>query len=189
MWDGCCTKARIYEPFFTTKGVGEGTGLGLATIYGIMEQNGGHIHVTSEPGAGTTFQLYFPKFEEDKADLPEAENNDFSLEGTETILLVEDEPQVLAIAKQGLSMHGYTVITASNGKEALKLLASEKVVIDLMLTDVIMPDMNGKELDRAIREHLPGLRTIFMSGYTADVIARRGIIESKVNFISKTVFH
>ena len=116
-------------------------------------------------------------------------DNASALNGHETILLVEDEPQVLAIARQGLAIFGYTVITAANGREALKLISSpEQLHIDLLLTDVIMPDMNGRELDQAIREYLPELKTIFMSGYDADVIARRGIIQSRVNFICKPFF-
>jgi|GEM_PF-2448205 len=178
------TLEQIFEPFFTTKAVGKGTGLGLSTVYGIVKQNRGAIEVTSESGAGTTFRIYFPRYlagDETWEVHPEAE----SLRGDETVLIVEDEEQVLNLAAMILSEHGYNVLKARTPGEALRMAREHGNHIRLLLTDVIMPEMNGRQLSRKVEEINPGIRTLFMSGYTDDVIAEQGIIEPAADLIVK----
>jgi len=177
------TRDRIFEPFFTTKDQHKGTGLGLSTVYGIVQQAHGIIHVQSEEGIGTTFKIYLPRWE------GEAEGSTGgatqSLRGTETVLVVEDEPSILSLAQRFLEDQGYTVMTARTPMEAIGMVHENRGPIHLLLTDVVMPGMNGKQLQARISEILPKIRTLFMSGYTADVIAQRGVLEEDVEFIQK----
>ncbi len=177
-------RSQIFEPFYTTKGKA-GTGLGLATVYGIVKQHGGHIWVYSEPGKGTTFKIYLPAAESSgvENERVEAESPDFR--GVETILLAEDDPQVREIANDILTRQGYAVLSAENGTEALELLSSHDGVIDLLLTDVVMPEMNGKELYVKVLEKHPEMRVLYMSGYTDNVIAHHGVLDEGVEFIQK----
>jgi PAS domain S-box-containing protein len=178
------TMERIFEPFFTTKDEGKGTGLGLATVYGIVTQNEGVIHVSSEPGMGTHFRIYFPRHRGQAAQ-PAKSPEEVCLSGSETILVVEDEEQILTLATAMIERHGYKVLSAATPEEACRICGDYTGDIHLLLTDVVMPGMNGKELQVRIEAMKPGIRTLFMSGYTADVIAYRGVIERGVNFISK----
>jgi len=159
------TRRRIFEPFFTTKPVGRGTGLGLSTCYGIVKQSGGVIAVHSELGHGTTMSVYLPRAS--SADVPEdVPDEDSDLRGTETILLVEDDEKVLAVVRRMLKARGYKVVTAGGGHDALLLLGLGKHTIDLVVTDVVMPAMNGDALIRALRESRPELPVLYMSGHT-----------------------
>ncbi|MGQ9922121.1 MAG: PAS domain S-box protein, partial [Desulfobacca sp.] len=179
------TLATIFEPFFTTKDVGEGTGLGLAMVYGIIRQNHGLINVYSEPGQGTTFKIYLPcSTGADQVTPPDKEMEPPRSRG-ETILIVEDEPALRQVSQMMLASLGYTTITAGSAAEALQLVQSHPGPIHLLLTDVIMPQMNGKTLAQEIQRRYPECRTVFVSGYTANVIAQRGIIESGVHFLAK----
>jgi PAS domain S-box-containing protein len=179
------TRARIYEPFFTTKELGKGTGLGLATVYGIVKQSGGTIRVQSQPGQGTTFTVLFPR--EFSTMAPGAPTPVIELRSAanETILLVEDEELVRALTKKVLSRAGYNVLAAANGVEALRLCGLHLGPVHLLLTDVIMPEMNGKELaDRLVALH-PDLRVLFMSGYTAETLFHDGGLTPGTHFIGK----
>jgi len=178
-------RAHIFEPFFTTKEVGKGTGLGLATVYGIVSQSGGSIHVYSEPELGTTFKIYLPRVIEPEDEFEKTENTEDMPAGTETILLVEDENAVRAMAKQILEICGYTVLEAQNGAEAVELAGKYGGVIDLLLTDVVMPKMGGRELAETFAQSYPRMRVLFTSGYTDDAIVRHGVIEALSNFIQK----
>lgn len=176
---------KIFEPFFTTKAIGQGTGLGLATVYGIVKQNNGFINVYSEAGHGTTFRIYLPR-QEGEAKLTQPEDiQPLPFGNGEIILVVEDEASILALNKTMIEQLNYTVLTAGTPLEALELAKEHGKGIDLLLTDVIMPEMNGRDLARAIGEFCPNARTLFMSGYTANVIAHRGELESDVHFIPK----
>lgn len=179
------TKQHIFEPFFTTKEVGKGTGLGLATVYGIVKQSEGNIEVYSEVGVGTTFKVYFPMVEELVKDSVKIDNHREMSVGTETILLVEDEALVRNMTSEVLQDCGYTVITASNGMEALEILETGKNKFDLLMTDVVMPQMGGRELAEKLKEKLPNLQILFTSGYTDDAVIRHGVIEAQTNFIQK----
>jgi signal transduction histidine kinase/CheY-like chemotaxis protein len=179
------TRRHIFEPFFTTKEVGQGTGLGLSTVYGIVKQNGGNIEVYSEEGVGTTFKIYLPRIA-GQADVVDIENNDKELStAAGTILLVEDEDIVRALTKQVLEECGYTVIEARNGVEALAICNSGDCKFDLLMTDVVMPQMGGRELANKLKEKLPDLQILFTSGYTDDAVVRHGVIEVGTNFIQK----
>jgi PAS domain S-box-containing protein len=177
--------SNLFEPFFTTKKMGHGTGLGLATVYGIVKQNNGFINVYSEPGQGTTFRIYLPRHvgaAEER--VPEAE--EIRIAGNnETILVVEDEGSVLKLTTVTLEELGYTVLSAGNPVEADRLAESHAGPIDLLISDVVMPVMNGRELADRIRMRHPEMKTIFMSGYTANVIAHRGVLDEGVNFLQK----
>lgn len=177
------TRQRIFEPFFTTKEAGKGTGLGLATLYGIVKQSGGNVWVYSELGHGTTFKIYFPRAQE-FSDHGELTGTKSSPHGTETVLLVEDEDQVRTILKQILENQGYHVLSASHGEQALAI-SQEPGDIQLMITDVVMPQMSGRELAERIVSARPTLRVLFMSGYTDDAIVRHGLLDEKLNFIQK----
>ncbi len=175
---------NVFEPFFTTKGQGKGTGLGLSTVYGIVKQNNGFINVYSEPGMGTTFKVYFPRYEGDTEEKIVPKKQD-SITGNETVLVVEDDEMIIELAKRFLERYGYTVISCSTTTEAIQQAKDYPEAIHLLLTDVVMPEMNGKELQEQIIKLKPDIKTIFMSGYTANVIAHRGIIDKGVNFIQK----
>ena len=181
------TQAHLFEPFFTTKERGNGTGLGLATVYGIVQQSGGHIRVNSAADRGSTFLIYLPRIEAaedgdrgaDRPLLPHASP------GTETVLLAEDEEVVRRLARELLTGNGYKVLEAANGREALLLSEGHRGEIHLLLTDVVMPKMSGRELGERIRLQRPGLRVLYMSGYTDDAILRRGVLEDGIPFLQK----
>jgi len=179
------TREKIFEPFFTTKEAGEGTGLGLSTVYGIVEQNSGLIHCYSEPGEGTSFRVYFPRyFDSGKAD-SHAVLRDIPRGHHETILVVEDEQTIRMLTKYILENIDYQVITAETPHEAVQLAEKHKDSIELLISDVIMPEMNGKELSITLRSIIPHLKVLYISGYTADVFAGRGILEEGMHFLEK----
>lgn len=178
------TREHAFEPFFSTKGE-QGTGLGLATVYGIVKQHGGNIWVYSELDKGTTFKIYLPVSEEARVEEKTCDKIATDLKGSETILLVEDDEQVRDLARAILRRQGYTVLVAENGLKALTVLASHDDPVQLLLTDVVMPEMNGKELFIKAAEKYPGLKVLYMSGYTANVIAHRGALEEGIAFIQK----
>lgn len=179
------TLAHLYEPFFTTKEMGKGTGLGLATVYGIVKQNNGFISVYSEPGQGTTFKIYLPRHRDAVEPVAEEIRDDASGQGQETILLVEDEPSILEMTRIMLERLGYTPLTANTPGDAIHLAESYAGQINLLLTDVIMPEMNGRDLAKRLQAIRPGLKSLFMSGYTADVIAHHGLLDKGLQFIEK----
>ena len=179
------TLARIFEPFFTTKERGRGSGLGLATVYGIVKQNGGFIHVYSEPGKGTTFRIYLPRLVDEQREAPKARAPVSWRTGTETILVVEDEPPLLDLAARLIRSLGYTVLAAGSPSQAIQIAREHAGEIHLLVTDVIMPEMNGRELWRQLVAIRPNLKCLFISGYTADVIARHGVLEAGVHFLEK----
>ncbi|MDD5285122.1 MAG: PAS domain S-box protein [Desulfuromonadaceae bacterium] len=187
--DGCGmdkeTVAQIFEPFFTTKGLGEGTGLGLATVYGIVKQNRGFINVYSEPGLGTTFTIYLPRYVGKSEQARTKENVETSKRGRETILLVEDEPGILNITTMILEKQGYTVLAASSPSEAIRLASEQSSGINLLMTDVVMPEMNGRDLAKKLQSLYPELKCLYMSGYTANVIAHHGVLDTGLHFIQK----
>ncbi len=174
----------IFEPFFTTKAEGQGTGLGLATVHGIIYQNGGFINVYSEPEQGTTFRIYLPRIHA-AAVTPLPSQAGDTVRGNETILIVEDEITILELSTMILQKKGYTVLTAGTPHAALDLVKTHAGSIDLVITDVIMPQMNGRDLMERIAKLQPGIKCLFMSGYTADIIARQGILEYGLQFIEK----
>jgi two-component system cell cycle sensor histidine kinase/response regulator CckA len=180
------TQARIFEPFFTTKELGKGTGLGLSTVFGIVQQSGGHIGLFSEPGLGTTFEIYLPRVDAAK-DVAKAQIEPSTLRGTETILLVEDEEQVRVVAAQALRRQGYRVLPAQHAGEALLLCERFPDKIDLLVTDVVMPQMSGPELARRLDTVRPDLKVLFMSGYTDDSIIRHGVVELEFAYIQKPI--
>jgi CheY-like chemotaxis protein len=186
--DGCGMdteiREKLFEPFFTTKAMGEGTGLGLSMIYGIIRQNNGFIGVASTPGKGTVFDIYLPRDTGPPVPDPEIGRRTTS-GGTETILVVEDEAAILEMVRDMLENMGYQVLTANTPARALDIGKAHPDKISLLMTDVIMPEMNGKDLARRLTAAHPGLKTLFMSGYTADVIAHHGILEENVAFIQK----
>ncbi len=177
-------RSRVFEPFFTTKQLGQGTGLGLATVHGIVQQNDGYIEVDSAPGQGTAFKIYFRRVTEgDDEEVPRPQRG--LSRGTETVLLVEDEELVRDVAEQMLRRCGYTVLVAGSGQGALALARDHEGPIDLLLTDVVMPLMNGQELAEKVATVRPGIKILYVSGYTEDVIAHHGVIDEGVQFISK----
>jgi len=178
------TLDHIFEPFFTTKEIGKGTGLGLATVYGIVKQNDGFINVYSEPGHGTVFKVYLPRAREALAE-PFAPEQHKPAQGVETLLLVEDERAILEVGKAILEQYGYTVLAAPTPGEALDLTRQHDGPIHMLITDVVMPEMNGKDLKERIAALRPGIKTLYMSGYTANVIAHRGVIDEGINFLQK----
>lgn len=165
---------KIFEPFFTTKGIGKGTGLGLAVVHGVVEQCGGHIRVESEVGVGTTFSLLFPLVIESTEEVA-ISGMRIASRGTETILFVEDEDAVRAIAKLALTMQGFTVLAASCGSEAMRIAEEHLGTIDLLVTDVVMPEMGGRQVAESVRTHRPGIKVLYMSGYTDDAVFRHGV--------------
>jgi PAS domain S-box-containing protein len=177
-------KARLFEPFFTTKEVGKGTGLGLATCFGIVKQSGGHIRAYSELGEGTTFKIYLPRVGGVASQLPKSEPLDLLAQGSETILLAEDEGAVRDLAARALRQQGYTVLEAATGQEALRMAQLEKE-IHLLVTDMIMPKMGGTELADRLKAARPQLKVVFMSGYTDSKIIRYGLPELGISFLQK----
>jgi len=180
------TISRIFEPFFTTKEVGKGTGLGLATVYGIVKQNAGHIIVYSEPGKGTTFKIYLPSADHKigLASRPEPETASPKREGT-TILLVEDDEIMRSLTRQLLQEHGYSVVEANDGESALEWVQSHPGAIDLVLTDVVMRHMSGPELVERLNASHPTLRVVYMSGYTGELIAEREVLKRGITLLEK----
>jgi two-component system, cell cycle sensor histidine kinase and response regulator CckA len=178
------TQERIYEPFFTTKAKDKGTGLGLSTVYGIVKQSGGHISVYSEIRHGTTFKIYLPEHDAPEMTGPAAVEGAIP-RGSETILLVEDEDVVRGLARQILEQAGYSVLEASRGEEALRLCAAHKQPIQLVLTDVVMPETSGKEVADRLRVLRPEIKVLFMSGYADEAIVHHGVLDAKVEFIQK----
>lgn len=179
------TSANIFEPFFTTKTFGESVGLGLATVYGIVKQNNGFIDVRSEQGQGTTFAIYLPRHISESGRQRIEETKTDVMSGRETVLLLEDEPAVLKMTIRMLEMLGYTVLSARTPRRAIDLVREHQGNIDLLITDVIMPEMNGRDLAKVLLSMSPNLKCLFMSGYTANVIASQGILEGELHFIKK----
>jgi signal transduction histidine kinase len=179
------TKSRIFEPFFTTKEKGKGTGLGLSIVYGIVKQNGGEILVYSEPGRGTAFKIYLPVALEAAEDRRTARGATQAVAATETILLVEDEHQVRNLTRAMLGRQGYRILDAGSAVEALTLARDTAVPIDLLLTDIVMPEMNGLELAKEIMAARPGIKVLFMSGYTDSAVVKQGILTAEMPFIKK----
>jgi CheY-like chemotaxis protein len=180
------TRLRIFDPFFTTKEQGKGTGLGLSTVYGIVKQSGGHISCYSEPGRGTTFKIYLPVAERgDSVHQKGAAVNLEDCKGDETILLVEDEEAVRAMAKRVLSRAGYTIVEAKDGKEVAERIAELDGPVHLILTDVVLPTLSGREVAEAVRVIYPQAKVLFASGYTDDAIVRYGVLRSEMPFLHK----
>jgi CheY-like chemotaxis protein len=169
------TRMKVFEPFFTTKEVGKGTGLGLATAYGIIKRHNGYINVYSEPGEGTIFRIYLPLAETGGGEEEVAKEHIFPARGTETVLLAEDEPEVQESIKSLLEANGYRVIEAVDGDDALDKYVAHEADIDVLISDVIMPKRNGKEVYDIISKARPGIKTLFISGYTADLVEGKKI--------------
>jgi two-component system, cell cycle sensor histidine kinase and response regulator CckA len=175
---------HVFEPFFTTKGVGEGTGLGLATVYGIVTQSGGHVEVFSEVGVGTTFKVYLPRVDA-PAEAGPAGPESPAPRGAETLLVVEDDPAVRALTCLVLRAAGYAVLESESGQEAVGLAAAHPGRVDLLVTDVVMPGLGGRELAGRLSERSPGLKVLYLSGYTEDAVVRHGVREEQVDFLQK----
>jgi CheY-like chemotaxis protein len=179
------TKSRLFEPFFTTKEQGKGTGLGLSTVYGIVKQSGGHISVDSTPGSGSTFRMYLPRVELETSEVAKPEAIPETSPGTEKVLLVEDDDSVRDLAREVLEMNGYTVVEADNGVEALNVFEAESETIDILITDLVMPLMGGRDLALKIAPVRPDLKVLFLSGYTDSVVLQQGILEPGSSFLQK----
>jgi PAS domain S-box-containing protein len=187
--DGCGIDKQIlehiFEPFFTSKGVGQGTGLGLSTVYGIVKQNNGFINVYSEPGEGTTIKIYLPRYAGQAVNTQPEMAVEIPLSNDETVLVVEDEPAILEMGKMMLEELGYQVLAVCSPDEAIVLAEEHMGEIDLLITDIVMPKMNGRELAERLQSLYPNMNILFMSGFTAEVIAHRGVLDDDVNFIQK----
>jgi PAS domain S-box-containing protein len=179
------TVARIFEPFFTTKEPGKGTGLGLSTVYGIVKQNGGYISAYSEPGQGTTFKIYLPQAEGMVGSAPAAATAEILPRGSETILLVEDEEALRTLARNCLESQGYCVLEAADGKAAMATAEKHSGPIELLLTDVIMPGMNGRHLADRLTELRPAIKVLYLSGYASDLIAQYGVLDPEILLLEK----
>jgi CheY-like chemotaxis protein len=176
---------RAFEPFFTTKEVGQGTGLGLATVHGIVRQSGGHVGVYSEVGKGTSFKVYLPASDGKKSLDRPSKSSEAPRKGTESILLVEDEDRVRAMSKTALELFGYKVLEARGGEEALQACAIHVGPIDLLITDVVMPGMSGRQVAEAVAAQRPGVKVIYCSGYTDDAVVRHGVLTADAAFLQK----
>jgi two-component system cell cycle sensor histidine kinase/response regulator CckA len=178
------TLKRVFEPFFTTKGVGRGTGLGLSMVYGIIKQHNGFINVYSEPGLGTKFTIYLPLI---KSAIMEVAGGEEELleKRTATILVADDDPAVRELSEKVLNMIGVTVITAVDGNDAVQKFLENKDTIDLVVLDMIMSKMNGKEVYEKVKEIRPEMKAVFISGYAADFMNNRGMIDEKLEFVEK----
>ena len=178
------TLERIFEPFFTTKDIGKGTGLGLSTVYGIVKQNEGNIFAESVPGEGSVFRIYWPRLQEGSPAQPSESLGEVQ-GGDEVILFVEDDPQVRDISISKLRSLGYTVLEAGDGVAALELVRAGELRVDLLITDLVMPEMNGKDLASVLSEMQPDLKLLYISGYTEEYIVEDGKLERGVNFLAK----
>jgi len=178
-------KEHLFEPFFTTKALGKGTGLGLATVYGAVKQNDGYIDVYSEPGQGTCFKIYFPAVVPES--LPAIKESEVEAlpGGNETVLLVEDDPGVLEFTRGTLELLGYHILAASSGEEAVALARGYQDTIALLMTDVKLPGMNGRQLADILAHDRPGIKVLFNSGYTHDTIVHHGVLEQDLHFLGK----
>ena len=179
------TLDQLFQPFFTTKPLGKGTGLGLPVVLGISQRAGGHVLVDSAPGKGARFTLLFPKSGEAGRPSVRTRKLESGLAGTETVLLVEDEAALLALTRRSLESYGYHVLPAGTPAEAIELAESYAGEIALLLTDVVMPGMNGRELYERMSSMRPGIHVVFMSGYPADIVARRGEVEKEAVYVQK----
>jgi CheY-like chemotaxis protein len=179
------TRGHVFEPFFTTKEHGKGTGLGLSTVYGIVKQSGGNVGVYSEPGRGATFKVYLPQVDE----LPESATPPAPVQpvagGSETVLLAEDDPSVRAVVSDVLTQKGYRVLRAPDGQAALEMARAAPGEIHLLVTDIVMPGMTGRELAEALVAARPGVRVLYMSGYTDDAVVRHGVLEEGLPYLQK----
>jgi CheY-like chemotaxis protein len=178
------TRAHLFEPFFTTKDVGKGTGLGLATIFGIVKQSGGHIWVESESGRGTAFKIYLPRVSEEETPGKPVGDQE-AARGSETVLVVEDQKDVRLLVTRSLNAYGYRVLATANAEEALACAQAHDGRIHLLLTDVVMPGMDGKELAARLAKLQPEIRVLYMSGYPESVIAHKGILDPGIDYIQK----
>lgn len=179
------TQKHIFEPFFTTKETGKGTGLGLSTVYGIVKQSGGFIWVYSEVGVGTTFKIYFPRVQEERESPVASKSGSRPLEGSETVLVAEDEDALRQLIRETLEGHGYSVLEAGNGKDALNISENFSKGIHLLVADVVMPQMSGRELVRRITAHRQELKVLYISGYTQDTIVHHGVLDPDIAFLQK----
>jgi CheY-like chemotaxis protein len=184
------TKSLIFEPFFTTKERGKGTGLGLSMVYGIIKQSDGFISVNSQPGSGASFSIYLPRVDDEPSPPGTSSTNTSSTStqaprGDETVLLVEDDAGLRELARNVLSACGYSVLVVDHGNEAEQLCQERRGSIQLLVTDILMPDVNGVELARRLTQHCPEMRVLFMSGYSEDSIVPRGVIEPGTHFLAK----
>jgi len=179
------TKAHIFEPFFTTKGLGKGTGLGLSTVYGIVKQSGGYISVYSEPGRGSTFKVYLPRVRDTLKARRKEEPANADARGNETILVVEDEPMIRELIETMLQSRGYSVLTVDDPLQAEAFAAQHAGPIHLLLTDVVMPGISGREIAVQISAQRPEMKVIFVSGYTPNAIVHHGILDEDLNFLQK----
>jgi CheY-like chemotaxis protein len=179
------TREKIFEPFFTTKEVGKGTGLGLSMVYGIVKQHNGHILVNSEPGKGTSFLIYLPLTPKDNLPPENTDLPSLPVAGVETLLVVEDNPEVLNLNRTVLETFGYRIIEAVNGEDAIEQFTKHQDEIKLILMDVVMPKMNGRQAYMEIAKIRPDIKVLFMSGYTADVVLEKGITTEDFNFMHK----
>jgi CheY-like chemotaxis protein len=179
------TRARVFEPFFTTKPASQGTGLGLATTYGIVKQSGGYVVVASELGLGSTFTMYLPRHVGPFAGLPQAATHEPAPGGSETVLVVEDDPAVRAIARQALERLGYRVLVSADAEQALAVAAAEVGELSLLVTDIRLPGLDGTALSSRLRPKHPGLRILYVSGYAGDAMVSRGLLGPDEAFLAK----
>jgi CheY-like chemotaxis protein len=179
------TLSHIFEPFYTTKEQSKGTGLGLSTVYGIVKQSGGSIFVYSEPDKGATFKIYLPRIDQPVSRTTDQQVAVDTLRGSETVLVVEDEEAVRKLVDQALLKYGYAVLEAATGEEALGIIATHPTPIRLMITDVVMPGMSGRELAARLRGQHPEMRVLYMSGYTDDAVVRHGLLDASMFFLQK----